>query len=149
MENELEINNQENNTVEVENNSSEPEMKLEHEINATDVKITHSDSVPEDKPIKLPKITLVEENIETGIRSNKRILQGKVKSNKANKTIIIAVERQISHPIYKKYFKRTNRFMAHDEKNECNIGDTVKVRECRPLSKNKRWELIEVVEKAK
>lgn len=81
--------------------------------------------------------------------SNRRILTGKVTSNKMEKTIVVAVERQVAHPIYKKYFKRTNKFMAHDEMNECKIGDTVKVRESRPLSHKKRWELIEIVQRAK
>lgn len=79
----------------------------------------------------------------------KRIFTGRVKSNKADKTIIVAVERQIAHPLYKKYYKRTNSFMAHDANNDCNIGDTVKIRECRPMSARKRWELVEVVERAK
>lgn len=82
-------------------------------------------------------------------KSHKRILQGKVKSNKPDKTIIVAIERQVAHPLYKKYYKRTKSFMAHDEKNECNQGDTVKIRESRPLSANKRWELVEIVERAK
>jgi small subunit ribosomal protein S17 len=82
-------------------------------------------------------------------KSNKRVLQGKVFSNKADKTIVVKIVRQVIHPLYKKYYKKTKKIMAHDEKNECNIGDTVKVKECRPLSRNKRWELIEIVEKAK
>lgn len=74
---------------------------------------------------------------------------GLVVSNKMDKTITVAVERQVAHPIYKKYFKKTTKFMAHDESNQCGIGDTVKIAETRPLSKNKRWRLIEIVEKAK
>lgn len=74
---------------------------------------------------------------------------GVVVSNKMEKTITVAIERQVAHPIYKKYFKKTTNFMAHDEKNECNIGDTVKIAEIRPLSKNKRWRLVSIVEKAK
>lgn len=79
----------------------------------------------------------------------KKILQGKVVSNKADKTIIVSVERQVAHPIYKKYFKRATKFMAHDELNECTVGDTVRIMESRPLSAHKRWVLKEVVEKAK
>lgn len=79
----------------------------------------------------------------------KRIFVGKVRSNKADKTIIVAVERQIAHPLYKKYFKSTRSFMAHDEKNDCNIGDTVKIKESRARSARKRWELVEIVERAK
>ncbi|GMU85634.1 MAG: 30S ribosomal protein S17 1 [Ignavibacteriales bacterium] len=74
---------------------------------------------------------------------------GVVVSNKMEKTITVAIERQVAHPIYKKYFKKTTNFMAHDEKNECSIGDTVKIAEIRPLSKNKRWRLVSIVEKAK
>lgn len=74
---------------------------------------------------------------------------GVVVSNKMEKTITVAIERQVAHPIYKKYFKKTTKFMAHDEKNECGIGDTVKIAETRPLSKNKRWRLVSIVEKAK
>ena len=74
---------------------------------------------------------------------------GIVISNKMEKTITVAIERRVPHPIYKKYFKKTTKLMAHDEKNECNIGDVVKIMETRPLSKIKRWRLVEVVEKAK
>ena len=89
------------------------------------------------------------ENAELPKKSNKRILQGKVFSNKADKTIVVKIVRQVAHPLYKKYYKKTKKIMAHDERNECSIGDTVRVKECRPLSKNKRWELVEIVEKAK
>ncbi len=65
------------------------------------------------------------------------------------KSITVMVERRLRHPIYGKFVKKTNKFMAHDEKNECTVGDTVKIMETRPLSKNKRWRLIEVIEKAK
>jgi small subunit ribosomal protein S17 len=74
---------------------------------------------------------------------------GLVTSNKMNKTITVAVERKVKHPIYGKFVKKTTRFHAHDEKNECNVGDLVKIMETRPLSKTKRWRLVEVVEKVK
>ena len=74
---------------------------------------------------------------------------GVVKSNKMDKTITVAVERKVKHPIYGKFVKKTTSFHAHDEKNECTIGDIVKIMESRPLSKTKRWRLVEVVEKAK
>ncbi len=74
---------------------------------------------------------------------------GVVSSNKMIKTITVAVERKVKHPIYGKFVKKTTRFHAHDEKNECAIGDVVKIMESRPLSKTKRWRLVEVVEKAK
>jgi small subunit ribosomal protein S17 len=74
---------------------------------------------------------------------------GIVVSNKMDKTITVAIERKVPHPIYKKYFKKTTKLMAHDEKRECAVGDKVKIMETRPLSKSKRWRLIEIVEKAK
>jgi len=72
-----------------------------------------------------------------------------VTSSKMDKTITVAVERKVKHPIYGKFVKKTTKFHAHDEKNECGIGDTVKIMESRPLSKTKRWRLVEIVEKAK
>jgi small subunit ribosomal protein S17 len=74
---------------------------------------------------------------------------GVVKSDSMNKTIVVAVERKMKHPKYGKFVKSTNTFMAHDEKDECGAGDTVRIMETRPLSKNKRWRLVEVLEKAK
>ena len=74
---------------------------------------------------------------------------GVVTSNKMQKTITVAVVRKLKHPKYGKFLKKTKKFHAHDEKNECNIGDTVKIMETRPLSATKRWRLVEIVEKAK
>jgi small subunit ribosomal protein S17 len=74
---------------------------------------------------------------------------GVVSSNKMNKTVVVAVERKVQHPIYGKFLKKTTRFHAHDEKNECSVGDVVRIMESRPLSKTKRWRLVEIVEKAK
>jgi small subunit ribosomal protein S17 len=74
---------------------------------------------------------------------------GIVVSNKMDKSIIVAEKRKVMHPIYGKYISRTNKFVAHDEKNECNIGDLVKIMETRPLSKKKNWRLIEIIERAK
>lgn len=74
---------------------------------------------------------------------------GIVISNKMDKTITVAIERRVPHSIYKKYFKKTTKLMAHDEKRECSIGDKVKIMESRPLSAKKRWRLVEIVEKAK
>lgn len=74
---------------------------------------------------------------------------GKVVSDKMDKTIVVAVEDSVAHPLYKKIIKRTFKLKAHDENNECRIGDTVKVMETRPLSKDKRWRLTEIIEKAK
>ena len=77
-----------------------------------------------------------------------RTVQGRVVSNKMDKTITVAVERFVKHPIYGKFIKRTTKLHAHDESNVCNEGDTVTVRECAPISKNKSWMLVDVVEKA-
>jgi len=74
---------------------------------------------------------------------------GVVVSDKMDKTAVIAVERLIKHPVYKKYIKRTTKFKAHDQKNECQVGDIVKIMETRPLSKTKRWRVVEILEKAK
>ena len=74
---------------------------------------------------------------------------GIVTSDKMDKTITVAVERREKHPIYGKFVKKTTKFTAHDDKNDCGIGDTVKIIETRPLSKNKRWRLAEVIERAK
>ena len=82
-------------------------------------------------------------------RNLRKTRVGKVISDNMDKTIVVAIEDHVKHPLYKKIVKRTYKLKAHDEKNECNIGDTVKVMETRPLSKDKRWRLVEVVEKVK
>ncbi len=74
---------------------------------------------------------------------------GQVVSNKMQKSITVAVERKVKHPIYGKFVRKTTRFTVHDEKQDCNVGDTVKVMETRPMSKNKRWRLVEIIERAK
>lgn len=74
---------------------------------------------------------------------------GVVVSNKMDKTIIIAVKRKVKHPIYHKFLNKTSKFYAHDEQNTCNIGDTVRIMETRPLSKSKNWRLVEVIERVK
>ena len=74
---------------------------------------------------------------------------GKVVSDKMDKTITVAIEDHVKHPLYGKIVKKTVKFKAHDEKNECNIGDTVKIMETRPISKDKRWRLVQIIEKAK
>ncbi|MDR3047159.1 MAG: 30S ribosomal protein S17 [Bacteroidales bacterium] len=81
--------------------------------------------------------------------NNRKIREGVVTSNKMEKSIVVSVERRLKHPMYGKFLRRTTKLMAHDEKNECNIGDRVKVMETRPLSKNKCWRLVEILEKAK
>ena len=82
-------------------------------------------------------------------RNERKERVGKVVSNKMQKTITVAVDRKVKHPIYGKFVNRTTKFKAHDEANTAGIGDTVRIMETRPLSKDKRWRLIEVVEKAK
>ena len=82
-------------------------------------------------------------------RNLRKTRVGMVVSNKMDKTIVVAIEDHVQHPLYKKIVKKTYKLKAHDEKNECNIGDTVKVMETRPLSKDKRWRLVQVVEKIK
>ena len=82
-------------------------------------------------------------------RNLRKTKLGVVSSNKMDKTITVKVERKVKHPLYGKFVKKSTKFHAHDEKNECNIGDTVKIMESRPLSKTKRWRLVEVVEKVK
>ena len=82
-------------------------------------------------------------------RNFRKERSGKVVSNKMDKSITVEVERKEKHPIYGKFMTKTSKFMAHDEKNECTIGDTVRIMETRPLSKNKNWRLVEIIEKAK
>ncbi len=73
----------------------------------------------------------------------RRVLQGTVVSDKNDKTVIVSVERRVMHPVYKKFIRRSKRFTAHDAENKCKIGDVVMIRECRPLSKTKRWEVVD------
>jgi len=82
-------------------------------------------------------------------KSNRKTRIGEVISTKMDKSIVVAIERQVSPPIYRKYFKKTTKLMAHDEKNDCHVGDIVKIEETRPLSKRKKWRLVEIVERAK
>jgi small subunit ribosomal protein S17 len=82
-------------------------------------------------------------------RSLRKERIGLVTSNKMDKSIVVTVERKMKHPKYGKFVKRTKKFGAHDEKNECNIGDTVKIMETRPISKSKCWRLVEIIERAK
>ena len=82
-------------------------------------------------------------------RNLRKTRVGKVVSDKMDKTIVVVVENRIKHPLYKKIIKRTYKLKAHDENNECNYGDTVRVMETRPLSKDKRWRLVEIMERAK
>jgi small subunit ribosomal protein S17 len=82
-------------------------------------------------------------------RDTRRVKQGRVASNKMEKTIVVVTETRVPHPVYGKIIRKSVRFKAHDEKNEAQIGDLVRIAECRPLSRDKRWRLVEVVERAK
>lgn len=82
-------------------------------------------------------------------RNFRKVREGIVVSNKMTKSIVVEVERKIKHPKYGKFLRKTSRFMAHDENEECHIGDTVRIMETRPLSKSKRWRLIQIIERAK
>ncbi|MGG9971488.1 30S ribosomal protein S17 [Ferruginibacter sp. SUN002] len=87
--------------------------------------------------------------VTTIARNLRKTKLGVVSSNKMDKTITVNVERKVKHPLYGKFVKKSTKFHAHDEKNECSIGDTVRIMESRPLSKTKRWRLVEIVEKVK
>ena len=82
-------------------------------------------------------------------RGNKKSLTGKIVSDKMDKTVVVATETLVRHPLYGRTLKRTARFKAHDEANSCGVGDTVEIVECRPLSREKRWRVTKIVEKAK
>ncbi len=82
-------------------------------------------------------------------RNPRKERTGIVVSNKMDKSVVVEVQRRVKHPMYNKFVKRSSRFMAHDEKNDCNPGDTVRIMETRPLSKNKCWRLVEILERAK
>lgn len=85
----------------------------------------------------------------TQTRGRRKVRQGVVVSDKMDKTIVVEVQQLVRHPLYGKIMRRNARFKAHDENNECGIGDTVEIMECRPLSREKRWRLVRIVEKAK
>ena len=85
----------------------------------------------------------------TEVKTNRKIREGVVSSDKMNKTIVVKVVRRVQHPLYRRIVRKTVTFKAHDEKNECGIGDKVRIIEARPLSKTKRWRLLEIVEKAR
>jgi small subunit ribosomal protein S17 len=82
-------------------------------------------------------------------RAKRRVKQGRVASNKMEKTIVVVAETRVRHPVYGKIVRKSTRFKAHDERNEANIGDVVRIAECRPMSREKRWRLVEIVERVK
>ena len=85
---------------------------------------------------------------QTGQRKLRKIRQGVVVSDKMNQSVVVRVDRTLRHPLYKKVIRRSKRYMAHDQENICQVGDVVRITECRPISRNKRWRLMEVVTKA-
>jgi small subunit ribosomal protein S17 len=89
------------------------------------------------------------EQLNTTERHNRRMKQGRVVSDKMDKTIVVVSETRVPHPVYGKIVRKSVKFKAHDEQNDAKIGDTVRIMECRPLSKDKRWRLVEIVERAK
>ena len=91
----------------------------------------------------------MEENTNTLVRGYRKTRTGIVVSDKMDKTVVVAVRTKVRHPLYGKMVNKTTKFKAHDENNECGIGDTVRIMETRPLSKDKRWRLVEIIEKAK
>lgn len=111
--------------------------------------VSAEEAAPETSEDTVESQPLEKSEPEKPKKSRKRILQGKVVSNKAQKTIVVRVERQVAHPLYKKYYKTSKKFMAHDEQDACKEGDVVRIKENRPLSKRKRWTLIDIVEHAK
>lgn len=90
-----------------------------------------------------------QEEMSDDARARRKVRQGLVLSNKMDKTIVVAVQRKVTHPLYKKFINKTSKFVAHDETNDANIGDLVRIMETRPLSKTKRWRLVTVLERAK
>jgi small subunit ribosomal protein S17 len=94
-------------------------------------------------------MTEISPSTASAARGLRKTRVGMVVSNKMRKTVVVAVERRVKDPLYKKYIRRTNKFMAHDENSECQIGDRVRIMETRPLSKRKRWRLVAIVEKKK
>ena len=103
-----------------------------------------------ESPEKEPPVAseAVVEEVSASGKAGARTVEGRVVSNKADKTISVLVERRVKHPLYGKIIKRSTKFLAHDEENECGEGDTVQIEECRPLSRNKSWRLVRIVERA-
>ena len=85
----------------------------------------------------------------TAVRNRRKVRVGKVVSDRMDKTVVVSIERLVSHPMYGRYVRRRAKFKVHDEKNECRVGDTIRFMETRPLSKDKRWRFIEVIERAR
>jgi len=108
-----------------------------------------AEETSEETVIEEPAEEIAAAEIAVDKKPIKRILQGRVISDKPDKTIVVNVVRKVAHPLYKKYYKQSKKFMAHDENNECNTGDSVRIKECRPMSAKKRWVLLDILERAK
>jgi len=107
-------------------------------------------STNEESPVvDAPQAVTEAEAATTPARGRRKERVGKVVADKMQKTVIVTLTRQVPHPLYKKYFKKTTKFVAHDENNDAKVGDTVRIMETRPLSKTKRWRMVEVLERAK
>ncbi|MBK8706142.1 MAG: 30S ribosomal protein S17 [Saprospiraceae bacterium] len=122
--------------------------RLQTEVRRRDVKTNtrRTRFTQQNQGKKTPPLKIKKDMAERNLRKQR---VGVVTSNKMDKTISVSVERRLRHPIYGKFVKKTNKFMAHDENNQCSIGDIVRIMETRPLSKLKRWRLVEIVEKVK
>ena len=109
--------------------------------------------MPEAKTARKPRTKKAAEPAETTPaaepRGRRKVRQGRVESDKMNQTVVVAIETMVRHPLYGKTLRRTTKFKAHDENNECGVGDTVEIMETRPISKEKRWRVTRIVEKAK
>ncbi|QHV98066.1 30S ribosomal protein S17 [Spirosoma endbachense] len=121
----------------------------EQQAPAPQEEATASAVVATEQPQAAAPVTPVVSEETASERNARKERIGRVTSNKMQKTITVAIERKVKHPLYGKFQKKTKKLTVHDEKNECGIGDTVRVMETRPLSKNKRWRLVEIIEKAK
>ncbi len=105
------------------------------------------DTVEQPTAVEAP--TAVEQPAATGRGNRRRVKQGRVKSDKMDKTIVVVTETRVPHPVYKKVVRQSTRFKAHDELNDARTGDLVRIQECRPMSRDKRWRLVEILERAR
>lgn len=127
------------------------DIKTEEAVENASVAEVQEEQVAKGTPDETSELNLfaIEETGKKGRAIGRKFKIGVVTSNKMNKTITVTVERKMRHPLYGKFVKKSSKFMAHDEKQDCNIGDTVRIMETRPLSKNKSWRLVEIIERAK
>jgi len=161
---------QENQEQPVEQLENADVVDIQQEVHAEQVEVTEPEADVVAEPVVVAEVkpvieavkdtpTVLPENLIKKLQTQpthrsqgmgrKKVMQGIVSSNKADKTIIVKIETQVAHPLYKKYYKSTKKVMAHDENNDCNIGDVVRVKESRPLSARKRWVLTDIISRAK